>query len=86
MNNKKRVWAFTKKELEFFFFFGGGNLHHRLENYFKEQPRTFLERNKYSPHNINQRYELTYVFYQSKLFGVCRQGRFFQCSAAFVNL
>ena len=59
MNNKKRVRAFTKKELENFF---RRNWHHRLEKYFKEQLRTFLERNKYSPHIINQRYALTYVF------------------------
>ena len=38
------------------------NLHHRLQKYFKEQLRTFLERNECSPHNINHRYVLTYVF------------------------
>ena len=32
------------------------NLHHRLKKYFKEQQCTFLERNEYSPYNINQRY------------------------------
>ena len=37
------------------------DFHHRVKKYFKKQPCTFLQRNEYSPYNINQRYRLTYV-------------------------
>ena len=60
MNNKKRKnWDFNEIRVGRFFWC---NLYHRLKNYFKEQLCTFLERNEYSPFNINQRYLLTYVF------------------------
>ena len=58
MNNKKRNWDFCEKRVEN----KRRNFHHRLKKYFKEQLCTFLERNEYSPYNINRRYVLTYVF------------------------
>ena len=37
-------------------------MHHKLEKYFKQQLHTFLQRNQYNPHNMNQRHALAYVF------------------------
>ena len=39
------------------------NLHHRLKKYFKKQQCTFLERNEYSPYNINRRNVLASAFF-----------------------
>ena len=52
---KRKNWDFYKIRVEKNFW---RNLHHRLKKYFKEQLCTFLERNGYSPFNINQRYVL----------------------------
>ena len=59
MNNKKRKnWDFYEIRVEN----KRCNFPQRLNKYFQEQLCTFLERNEYSPYNINQRYVLTYVF------------------------
>ena len=59
MNNKKiKIWDFDEIRVEN----KRRHFHHRLKKYFKEQLYTFLERNEYSPYDINQRYVLTYVF------------------------
>ena len=59
MNNKKKKnWDFYEMRVEN----RRRNFHYRLKKYFKEPPCTFLERNEYSPFNINQRYVLTCVF------------------------
>ena len=52
MNKKKRLGLLQNKRCNFY---------HKRKTYFKDQLFTFLERNEYSPQNINQRYVLTFV-------------------------
>lgn len=61
MNNRKRsIEIFIKQVGKKF----GMILHQRLEMKLKEQLCTLLQRNEYSPHNMNQRHVLAYVFLQ----------------------
>ena len=51
MNNKKKKnWYFYEIRVKN----KRRNFHHRLKKCFKEQLCTFLERNEYSPYNINK--------------------------------